>query len=402
VVAVGLAALAVAADRLVSSPGFRVPKDFVEYWSAGAVNLRGGNPYDPAEILAWQQRADPSKTEAVMMWNPPWSLAVYTPLGLLPPRWAALVWLGLQLLAVRAACDMLWRTYGGPERFRWLAVAVGLTSAGSLWTLFYGQNTGLLLLGLAGFVYHRKHDRPAAAGAFAALTALKPHLLAVFGVLLVLDAVTRRGRVALAVGATLIAGSLGVAMLTNPDVIAQYRAALRDPGPGAVRLAEWKLPVASFWLRMNVDQLGIGLSPSQFWVQFVPCAVACLGYAVYRVRRGSRWDWPADLPAVVCVSVLVTPYGGWIFDLAVLVVPLVRAAVWVAESRRWLLGAALGVAHITMSAVPFVRGGALDEYLWLAPAAVGMYLLASGFKRDIHHRGAESTEQTASREAKSN
>jgi hypothetical protein len=402
VVAVGLAALAVAADRLVNSPGFRVPKDFVEYWSAGAVNLRGGNPYDPAEILAWQQQADPTRTEAVMMWNPPWSLAVYMPLGLLPARWAALVWLGLQLLAIRAACDMLWRTYGGPVRFRGLALAVGLTFAGSLWTLFYGQNTGFLLLGLAGFVYHREQGRPAVAGAFAALTALKPHLLAVFGVLLVLDAVTRRGRETLATGAALVAVSLGLAVLANTDVIAQYRAALRDPGPGAVPLAEWKLPVVSFWLRMYVDRLGIGLSPAQFWVQFVPCAVACLGYAVYRVWCGRRWDWPAELPAVVCVSVLATPYGGWIFDLAVLVVPLVRAAVWVAESRRWVLGAVLAAGHLTISVVPFVRGGGLDEYLWLAPAAVGLYLLAWIFKPEVHHRDTESTEQTTLERAEMN
>jgi hypothetical protein len=377
VVAVGLAGLGVAADALVNSPGFRVPRDFVEYWSAGAVNLRGGNPYDPDAILAWQRQADPGRTEAVMMWNPPWSLAVYMPLGLLPPRWAALVWLGLQLLAIRTACDMLWRTYGGPDASRWVALAVGLTFAGSLWTLFYGQNTGFLALGLAGFVYHRRHDRPATAGAFAALTALKPHLLAVFGVLLLLDAATRRGRVTLAVGAALIAVSFAAAVLANPDVLAQYRAALRDPGPGAVPLAEWKIPVVSYWLRMHIDRLGVGLSPGQFWIQFVPCAAACLAYAVYRVWRGRRWDWSAELPAVVCVSILVTPYGGWIFDLAVLLVPLVRAAVWVVESRRWWLGAMLTAGHLAVTVVPFVRGGGLDDYLWLAPATVGLYALAA-------------------------
>src|SRR5438067_5302586 len=379
VAAVGLAALAVAADRLVHSPGFRVPRDFVEYWSAGAVNLRGGNPYDPAEILARQRLADPDRTEAVMMWNPPWALAAYMPLGLLPPRWAALAWLGLQLLAVRAACDMLWRTYGGPERLRWVALAVGLTSAGALWTLFYGQNTGLLVLGLAGFVYHRKAGRPAAAGAFAALTALKPHLLAAFGVLLVLDAATRRGRVALAVGAGLVAASLGLAVLTNPGVISQYRAAVRDPGPGAVPLAEWRLPVASYWLRMHADRLGVGLRPGQFWVQFVPCALACLEYASYRLRRGDRWDWPAELPGVVGVSVLVAPYGGWIFDLAVLLVPLVWAAARVARSGRWVLGGVLAAGHVAVTAVPFVRGGGLDDYWWIAPATVGLCLLAAAF-----------------------
>ena len=271
VVLVGLGALALAADRVVNSPAFLNPRDFLEYWAAGAAVARGGNPYDPAELLRYQQLADPGRDGAVMMWNPPWALAVYMPLGLLPPRWATLVWIGLQLLAVMAACDLLWRLYGGPGRGRWVAQAVGLSFAPVAWTVLYGQNTGLLLFGLAGFAYFRTADRPALAGACAALTALKPHLLAVFGVLLVLDAVTRRGRVALAAGVAVLAAALGLALLANPDVLAQYRQAVRDPGPDAVPLHEWVLPVASYWLRVA---LGAG-----FWVQFVPCGVACLGYA---------------------------------------------------------------------------------------------------------------------------
>ena len=49
VLVVGGAALGFAADVVVRTPGFLVPRDFLEYWAAGRVNLRGGNPYHPDE-----------------------------------------------------------------------------------------------------------------------------------------------------------------------------------------------------------------------------------------------------------------------------------------------------------------------------------------------------------------
>ena len=368
VVLVGLAALYYTADLLVHSPAFLKPRDFLEYWAAGAINLRGGNPYDPAELLRWQRLAEPERADAVMMWNRPWSLAVYMPLGALAPRWATLLWIGLQLFAVMLGCELLWRTYGGSLRSRWIAQAVGLTFVGTWWTVSFGQNTGLLFLGLAGFAYFRQIDRPAIAGAFAALTALKPHLLAVFGVLLVFDGLlSRKGRVALASGAAVLAVSLGCALLANPDAIAQYRAALHDPGPDAIPLDAWRLPVASYWLR-------VVLAPTQFWVQFIPCALACLGSAAYRLWRGNNWNGSAELPAVVWFSVLTTPYGGWIFDLAVLLVPVVRAAVWVANRRAAAILFAAG--HLGILAVSLLWVYTLDQFYWVVPAVLALYLVA--------------------------
>ena len=103
VLLVGGAALVSAADVVVRTPGFLVPRDFLEYWAAGRVNLRGGNPYHPDELLAEQKLADPAREHAVMMWNPPPALAVYMPLGALASRWATLIWVGLQLASVFVA-----------------------------------------------------------------------------------------------------------------------------------------------------------------------------------------------------------------------------------------------------------------------------------------------------------
>jgi hypothetical protein len=366
VVLVGLAITAWAANRVAQSSELD-PTDFIEYWASGAVAVRGGNPYDPAELLPWQRAVEPDRDIALMMWNPPWSLAIYMPLGALPLRWAMLVWVGVQLLSAMAASHLIWRAYGGEWRRSWVAQAVGISFAPVVWMVLFGQNTGLLALGLAGFLYFHKADRPALAGAFAALTALKPHLLAVFGVLLILDVITRRGRIAFASGVAVLAAFFAIALTVNPEVFHQYREAFRDPGAQTVPLDAFVLPVASYWLRMTI-------APAQFWVQFVPCVIACLGYAVYRFQQGRRWGWNRELPRIMWVSVIFTPYGGWIFDLTVLLVPVIQASVWVAEARRWRLAAALGFGHLAITAVTLIWIYTLPEFFWVVPAALALYV----------------------------
>ena len=366
VLLVGGAALAFVADIVVRTPGFLVPRDFLEYWAAGRVNLRGGNPYHPNDLLKEQRTAEPERTEAVMMWNPPPALAVYMPLGALPSRWATLLWVGLQLASVFVACDLLWRTYS--REHRWVAAVVAISFAGTWWLVAYGQNTGFLLLGLAGFLHFRQKDKPYTAGAFAALTALKPHLLAVFGVLLVVDAYTKRGAKALAAGVAVVALALVAALVANPHALAQFVEAAQHPAAGATPLSGWALPVPAYWLRIQ-------LTPAHFWVQFVPCAVACVGFLVWRVRT-REWNWPCALPLVVAVSLLTTPYGGWIFDLPVLLVPVIWVAAELAREKRWVLLAALVVTQSAITAATFANAGALHEYWWVAPLALAPCLLA--------------------------
>jgi hypothetical protein len=356
VLVIGLGAITFAASRIVQSSAFGIPKDFLEYWASARLVLRGDNPYAPALLLAEQRLADPDRGEAVMMWNPPPALALYAPLALLPVRWAALLWICVQLLAVMIACDLLWRMYA-PGRPRWIAQLVGLSFVGTWWMVAYGQNTGILVLGLAGYLYFIRKDRPLPAGAFAALTALKPHLLAGFGVLLIADVVTRRGRIGLATGVGVTVLSLGLVLSMCPQVVGQFIAAVRDPGPGAIPLHAWALPVPSYWLRM-------ALAPDRFWVQFVPCAVACVALIVWRLRAGKRWDWSRALPIVVAASVLTTPYGGWIFDLPVLLVPVIWCAARLITQP--ILLAAFLAGQIAVTIISFATPGGLHEYWWVA------------------------------------
>src|SRR4051794_17668136 len=70
--------------RLLADPTIWPPDDFIEYWAAAKLTLDGNNPYDPAQLLPLQVANGRQTDEAVMMWNPPWSLTVVLPLGFFP------------------------------------------------------------------------------------------------------------------------------------------------------------------------------------------------------------------------------------------------------------------------------------------------------------------------------
>src|SRR5438128_2601871 len=90
------------------------PDDFVEYWAAGRLNAQGENPYDPDKLLPLERSIGRDTDEAIMMWNPPWTLALAMPFGLMDGRAAQLLWLLLGFLFIGGGADWLWRIYDGP------------------------------------------------------------------------------------------------------------------------------------------------------------------------------------------------------------------------------------------------------------------------------------------------
>ena len=337
---------------VLALPDVFPPKDFTEYWSAARVLAAGGDPYDGAELLPVQREAlnEPGLTRAVSLWTPPWTLPLYAPLGFLPYHVARWVWLLVQLSLVFVSVELLRRTYGGAERLWFLPQLVAFLFAPTFWLAHYGQNTAFLLLGLAGFLRFRP-TRPTLAGCFVALTAIKPHLLAVVGVLLVLDAFRDRGwRVLLGGAVMLVAGSVSV-LAWNAHIFQLFiEAATRPATPETVPLRDWQLPLFAYHLRHAV-------APERFWVQFVPCAAACLLMAVHRLLT-RRWDWAEQLPPAVLVSCLYAPYGGWMFDLVVLLVPAVQM---VARGTWWAV-----LAAVALNAAA-IRPLDLHQFGWYAP-----------------------------------
>ncbi len=343
---------------VIALPSIFPPKDFTEYWSAARVLATGGDPYNGAELLPVQREAldKPGLTQAVSLWTPPWTLPLYAPLGWLPYHVARWVWLFAQLSLLFTSVELLRRTYGIPDKWWFVPQLVAFAFAPTFWMAHYGQNTGLLLLGLAGFL-HFRNTRPTLAGCFAALLAIKPHLLAVVGVLIVLDVFRDRGWRVLLGGVVMLAlGSL-VAVAFSAHIFQHFiDAAARPATPETVPLKDWHVPLIAFDLRHLI-------APDTFAVQFVPCAVACLLMAVHRLLRWKAWDWTEQLPAAVLVSCLFAPYGGWMFDLVVLLVP----AVQLVARARGMVGRAV-VAGVVLLNVIAIRPLNLEDFGWYAVA----------------------------------
>ncbi len=340
-----LVAALLGAPAFAQAPTAFPPGDFVEYYSAARVHAGGGDPYDGAQLMPWQVAMMPADTHrgVIMLWTPPWTLPLYTPFGWLEPNAAHLAWLGTQSLLLLLSGLALAAVYGGGRRWAWVVpVGVLLTSFETTRLLVYGQNSAIVLAGLAGFLYFRTRGYPVAAGLVGALTAVKPHLLLPFATLLLLDARTPAGRRVLLGGvAALALGSL-LAALPNRAIFADFLHAITAPSSETtVAVTDWELPLASYHLRMALD-------PAQFRWQFLPAALACLGYAVVRVRAASPWDWAARLPLVVLVSLLAAPYGAWVFDLVLLTLP-VTATLFLA------LGTGRAVAVVAAVALHLVR-----------------------------------------------
>jgi hypothetical protein len=369
--------------RLLSDPAVWPPDDFVEYWAAGRLNAAGENPYDPGKLLPLQRAAGRDTREAVMMWNPPWTLPWLMPLGLLPARVGQLVWLALGLAAVVFCADWAWRFYGGPARRRWVAWALALTFLPTLFVLQSGQIGPAVLLGVVGFLHWQRRGRRLLAGAATVLIAIKPHLAYLFWVALLLDALYRRRWTTLLGGALAGLAALGVALACNPSVVGQYRQTLGQHPP-----EQWVSPTPGTFLRMLLGE-------EQFWLQFVPPVVGLAWLVPYWWQRRRAWDWAEQVPLLLLVSFVTASYGAWPFDLVVLLVPVVQAAalVW-AAGRRSLCRLALG-AYLLVDGLGLALNLLRLSSVWFFGMTVGLLVAYLAVRAALNRAATAATTDPA-------
>jgi hypothetical protein len=308
-----------------------------------------------------------------MMWVPPWGLAIAMPVGALPINLAQVLWVYGQAAFILLSSVVLWRLNGGRSDRWWVPVVLAAASGPVWWQTVGGQYAGVLLVGLVGYLAAHRANRPVLAGAFAALTALKPHLFALFAIGLLIDAVrTSHGRRVVLGGLATLAGGAIAATLANPLVWGQYLAAVTGPGSDlAPGLTDWFNPTLQAWVRHAIPG-------RPFWVQCVPAVVGSVGFTVYWWKHGGPDRWPAALPWVVPIGLLIAPYGSWPCDLTLLLVPLIGLAERLDErnwvlSRRRLLGAIYAGANLGM-VVMILGKPKLEYYVWVAPVLIGCLL----------------------------
>jgi hypothetical protein len=337
--------------------------DFVEYWAAGRLNITGGNPYAADELWPLQQAAG-RVTEPLMMWNPPYTLALVMPFGLLGYPLSRLIWLALSIVLIELAAFWTWGTLHGPRKAGWVALLLAISFFPSLVVLRMGQVGPILLLGLAGFLHYERKGKYWLAGVFAALLAIKPHLLYLVGIAILVWSVRRRQWGVLGGAALTLAAATALAVAVNPSVIQQYVQANIDSSP-----LIWMTPTAGSLLRLC-------FGGEHLWLQFVFVLPGLAWFAAYSVCHRADWVWAERMPLALLVSVITTPFG-WSFDLVVLVPIVLGVAVLVATRAKSRATPALIISYLLMNAIAWgLYGRTLDLWqVWLAPALLAWYLL---------------------------
>ena len=351
-------------QRLLEDRSILPIDDFVEYWAAGRLNAHGENPYDPAKLLPLERDAGRDTDEAVMMWNPPWTLALVMPFGLMDSRAAQLLWLLIGFLSIAASADLSWRIYDGPPKFRWVAWLLAFTFMPTFFVLAAGQIGPWMLAGVVLFLLGIRRGWPILAGAATVLLALKPHLTYLFWIALIVWGI-RRDRRVLVGGLLMGLAATVIAVLWNPPVLQQYWEAMTQRPP-----AQWQSPTLGTLLRMIEGEANFGL-------QFVPGLLGVGWLIGHSWRcRAEKWDWPRQMPMLLLVSFVTASYGAWPFDLIVLLPAAIQIAADIARQpcrERIAWGCAAWIAiNVPALAMNLLHVGSF-WFIWIAPAMLGWY-----------------------------
>lgn len=330
-------------------------RDFVVYWSTGRQLVAHQNPYDQAALTASEHAAGLPQIYSVgYMRNPPWTLPLAWPLGLLSLRGAAVLGSLVLLAAFAGSVRLLLDLYGCRDG---IVRALAYSFAPALICLIWGQTSLLVLLGLVLFLRWQAR-RPYLAGEALWLCTLKPHLLLPFAVVALLWIAVQR-RAAIVAG---LAAAFGLSVVATMGMDAQawkqYAAMLGYSG-----VESDPIPTLSVLLRTYV-------APYWMALQFVPAALACGWAAVYFWQRRREWDWLRDAPLVLLVSLTTAPYA-YLND-HVVVLPALLFAVSRGVSRGML--AALAGASALLEIAFFVNFRSHAPFYWATVAASGAWL----------------------------
>lgn len=300
--------------------------DFIEYWSAGQLLLRGENPYDFESLFEVEKTVGWPHSTPLVMWNPPWALAWLYPLLLLDFETASLAWLGINFGIVLLSSTLVWSVCAVPpwRSRRLVAWPAGFFFAPALMTLGLGQISGLNLLGIVLFVWLSGTRRFFAAGMALALITVKIHILYLVWPFLLWWVVKNRHWRVPAGFASVLLPSMGVLTVFRYGWPADYVQALRGPP------LYWATPTLG-----GISREFLGVSWPQ--VQYVPSLLMLLAALVYLAWRRPVIDWPKWIGPLLLVSVATAAFG-WSYDQVVLLVPFLEVVVVTVQRPEFRIG----------------------------------------------------------------
>ena len=338
-------------------------------------NLSGENPYSPELIYELEKTVGRTHPTPLMMWNPPFTLALVLPFALLPHPLSRIAWFIASLAVLLGYASFAWKNYGGKQNLRWVPWVFAVSFGPVLHMLKLGQIIPVCLIGLWGFQYFFGKRNYFAAGFFASLTLCKPHLFYLFWLALFFWSLQQRQwRIGVGVGAGLLF-TLAIPWFTNPDLVAQYIYAIQN------------YPPEEFVTATLGSALRLIFGYEHFWLQFLPSAVGAVLFSLYWWFRRKTWSLETDLPLVIIASVATAAYG-WVSDLSICLIGLIEVGTVICQRKptKWLI--LLSLVYIVFDLVlVFIS---LPQFLlaWAGLAMLALYMMACWVF--FHHPGSSA------------
>jgi hypothetical protein len=342
--------------------------DFIAYWAAARLLLNNGNAFLPAEQLEMQRLAGWTGFTPLLMYYPPWTLSLLLPFGYLDYDTAQALWFLQNSVFVFLGALLLWRLYSNsptPSRVGWVAL---LSFAPIYFALLMGQVGPLVLVGLIGFLLATRKQAWYWAGAWLALASIKPHLLSCVWIAALLWVVRER-QWRLAAGFVSIFGIMAIVpTLWDRQIYQTYVSVMLDRS--VVLAIDWANPTIG-------TAVNVFLGGNFGWLRWLPTIAGMFWLLCYWQKKSNSWDWLAEFPLLIFVSVVTTPYV-WTFDYVILLPALMQAVSWcsIAVNRqrvRWVSVIYLATVSVSLLGKIIVRND--FWYFWLAPALLVIYLL---------------------------
>lgn len=376
-----VAVLAHYASRIQSKLSQR---DSIAYWSAAELLIHHSDPYNSASVLDLEGRHGYENPRPLVLRTPPWSLFMILPLAFLSPFWAWVAWLAVLVFCLMAGLRLSRRVYAREDVPTNALTIVAYLFAPVAACVVAGQMGLVLMLGVVLFLYLER-DHPFFAGAALIFPLAKPHLLSLFWIVFIIWLLLcRKSKVASGLASAFVIANL-VALAFDPHVFVHYRAMLVQQN-----ISHEFIPALSGMLRLFFFR-------QYFWAQFVPLAVGIVWSLLYVQANWSTWNWREHGPALLVVSVFVTPYE-WISDETILLPAMLQAVVFVYTARKVLrLGSKLALFSFALldmllllilrAQVPFSTG----IYFWSSLVWFGWYFYARRINRKFLDSGVPAS-----------
>lgn len=295
--------------------------DFLQYWSASRLLNGGQNPYDALQMHEFQVQMGLPGNETVLMWNPPWTVALMAPILVLPFSAAVGAWFLLSLVLVCIMAVLIPASVARRSPRPVLCAAATALFYPMTESLRLGQLSIALTFALTVFLWCVRRRSFIFAGLALVPLSVKPHLffLMVVPGVLWLRQLSRGDRTRFLGG--VVSGGVVVVVgtvLVWPESVQWWLQALSHPptAPGAVPMEEWQTATVSSWIRRVLLEWTGALHHWPMW--FVPLLALTATGGFFLLKRPTIC-WAHITPPVLCLSLLCGSYG-WLFDQTLLLV----------------------------------------------------------------------------------